>query len=115
MAAKGSEGAAAGGTASSSSLPAAQEASLASQYSALEINEGEKWEQVFPAFVTRFASLRDREERLAEIASDLRLMEEERRKAGVPPTFIELAAFVLLRESADAALQGLPTALAPPV
>lgn len=113
MAAKGSEGVAAG-TAPSSLLPAAQEASVAAKYSKMDIIGGgtgaEEEEEEIPDFVARFASLQDREECLAAIAEELRLMEEKRGSAA--PTYVELTAFVLLRDTAAAALDGLPTCLA---
>ncbi|KAI5011144.1 hypothetical protein ZWY2020_013281 [Hordeum vulgare] len=109
MAAKGSEGVAAG-TAPSSSLPAAQEAKY-SEVGIIGGGTGAEEEEEIPDFVARFASLQDREERLTLIADELRRMEEKRGSAA--PTYVELAAFVLLRDSATAALDGLPTCLAP--
>ncbi|KAM3369908.1 hypothetical protein ACQJBY_017657 [Aegilops geniculata] len=106
MAAKGCYGVA-GGTAS---LPAAQEASLARQYSVMDISGGETGEETeISCLTSRFASLSDREERLAEIAAGLRRTKE---KCGSrPPTYIELAAAVLLQDSVAAALEGRPTVL----
>lgn len=103
----------AAGTAPSSLLPAAQEASVAAKYSKLDIiggGTGAGEEEEIPDFVARFASLQDREECLAAIAEELRLMEEKRGSAA--PTYVELTAFVLLRDTAAAALDGLPTCLA---
>ena len=100
------------------SLPEAQEASLAGQYSEMDINademdttggEMDEDDEEVLGFVSRFKSLRAREERLAMIAADLRRMKEQR--GSNAPTFIELAAFVLLREIAAASLDGLPTTL----
>uniref|UniRef100_A0A8R7PIX7 Uncharacterized protein n=1 Tax=Triticum urartu TaxID=4572 RepID=A0A8R7PIX7_TRIUA len=110
MAAKESEGLTDGGTAppTSASLPAAQEASIAGQYSAMDIRGGKTGEEAEVSRLTsRFASLRDREERLAEIAGGLRLIKEKR--GSRPPTYIELAAAVLLQDSVAAALEGRPT------
>ncbi|RLM73229.1 hypothetical protein C2845_PM15G20690 [Panicum miliaceum] len=108
MAANGSEGAA-GVAAPPSSISAAHEGSLARQYSALRINGREAEDKEMEDILARFASLREREERLAAIAADLREMEAQRRAAGVAPSDAEVAAFVILRESADATLEGLPT------
>uniref|UniRef100_A0ACD5UVB1 Uncharacterized protein n=1 Tax=Avena sativa TaxID=4498 RepID=A0ACD5UVB1_AVESA len=105
----------AGGAAS---LPEAQEASLAGQYNEMDINCGEmdistgetgEEEEEILNFISRFKSLRAREERLAVISTDLRRIKEQRGSSA--PTYIELAAFVLLRESAAATLEGLPTTL----
>ncbi|KAK3141617.1 hypothetical protein QOZ80_4BG0336160 [Eleusine coracana subsp. coracana] len=112
MAAKGSEGTA-GVVASSSSLPATQEGSHARKYTALCIKSREAREKEDEAILARVATLRDREERLAAIITDLRKMEAQRRAAGVRPTDAELAAYIILRESADAALEGLPTFFGP--
>uniref|UniRef100_A0A453CV25 Uncharacterized protein n=4 Tax=Triticinae TaxID=1648030 RepID=A0A453CV25_AEGTS len=91
----------AGGAAS---LPAAQEASLARHYTAMDISGGEMGEEAeVSSFTTRFASLRVREDRLAKIAASLRLIKEKR--GSRPPTYIELAAAVLLKDSVAAALQ----------
>ncbi|CAN6269141.1 unnamed protein product [Urochloa humidicola] len=109
MAANGSEGTA-GVAALPSSLAAAHEGSLARQYSTLGISGREEEDkEMMESILARFASLRNREERLAAIAADLREMEAQRRAAGVAPSDAEVAAFVILRESADAALEGLPT------
>jgi hypothetical protein len=112
MAANG-PGTTAGAAALSSSLPAAHEVSLARQYSALRISGREAEDKEMESILARFASLREREERLAAIAADLREMEAQRRVAGVAPSDAEVAAFVILRESADATLEGLPTYFAP--
>ncbi|CAO2043575.1 unnamed protein product [Urochloa humidicola] len=101
MAANGSDGTA-GVAAPPSSLSAAHEGSLARQYSTLRISGREAEDKEMESILARFASLRNREECLAAIVADLREMEAQRRAA-------EVAAFVLLRESADAALEGLPT------
>ncbi|XBJ04246.1 hypothetical protein VPH35_023218 [Triticum aestivum] len=103
MAAKESEGLADG-----ASLAAAQEASIAGQYNALDISGGKTGEEAeVSRFTSRFASLRDREERLAAIAAGLRLIKEKR--GSRTPTYIELAAAVLLQDSVVAALEGRPT------
>jgi type VI protein secretion system component VasF len=65
------------------------------------------------AILARVTTVRDREERLAAIVADLRKMEEQRRAAEVHPTDAELATYVILCESADAALEGLPTCFGP--
>ncbi|CAN6250007.1 unnamed protein product [Urochloa humidicola] len=110
MAANGSEGTA-GVAAPPSSLSAAHEGSLARQYSTLRISGREAEDKEMESILARFASLRNREECLAAIVADLREMEAQRRAAEVAPSDAEVAAFVLLRESADAALEGLPTIL----
>nr|CAB3488142.1 unnamed protein product [Digitaria exilis] len=109
-AAGGSEGTA-GVAAPPSSLSAANEGSLARQYSELRIDGREAGDKEMEGILARFASLRNREERLMAIAADLREMEAQRRAAGVAPSDAEVAAFVLLRESADAALEGIPAYL----
>ncbi|PUZ48720.1 hypothetical protein GQ55_7G269300 [Panicum hallii var. hallii] len=91
------------------SLSAAHEGNLARQYSALRISGREAEDKEMEDILARFASLRDREERLAAIAADLREMEAQRRAAGLAPSDAEVAAFVILRESADGTLEGLPT------
>ncbi|RLM66663.1 hypothetical protein C2845_PM16G18830 [Panicum miliaceum] len=108
MASNGSESTA-GVAAPPSSLSVAHEGNLARQYSALRISGREAEDKEMEDILARFASLRDREERLAAIAADLREMEAQRRAAGVAPSDAEMAAFVILRESADATLEGLPT------
>ncbi|CAN6229414.1 unnamed protein product [Urochloa humidicola] len=108
MAVNGSDGTA-GVAAPPSSLSAAHEGSLARQYSTLRISGREAEDKEMESILARFASLRNREECLAAIVADLREMEAQRRAAEVAPSDAEVAAFVLLRESADAALEGLPT------
>nr|TKW06313.1 hypothetical protein SEVIR_7G234751v2 [Setaria viridis] len=77
----------------------------------MRISGREAEDKEMESILARFASLRDREERLAAIAADLLEMEAQRREAGVAPSDAEVAAFVILRESADATLEGLPTLL----
>jgi hypothetical protein len=100
----------AGVAAPSSSLPAAKEGSLSRQCAALCMTSREAEDE---AILARVATVRDREERLAAIVADLRKMKEQGRAAGVHPTDAELTAYVILRESADAALEGLPTCFGP--